>query len=301
MAEHTSQGPMEQWELACTAVPEVVTVGQIHTGLKRTEESLWSRRDICHACYSGVGRYTRCKRPVTPREVPTPLCTKCVQSWQEAKTLYNSLIFAHGGPCSRLCGYCQVTVAQMSEWRSQTDSFFLVSTVSIKMCILRKWLWKPVRRHWLKLHAVWSIHSTLNAHACAPRDVAFKDVPRNMISNSLKLEITQMLIDNRKKTHSHIIETPKQWKSFSYINDTGESQKLKLDPKECLYSICTKFKHSHSWTVVFKVRMVLCLGKVVAIRGNNRGTSGVCTILWWGLMAVRTVLGSLLICHTFLL
>lgn len=116
MAEHTSQGPMEQWELACTAVPEVVTVGQIHTGLKRTEESLWSRRDICHACYSGVGRYTRCKRPVTPREVPTPLCTKCVQSWQEAKTLYNSLILLMG---AHVQGYVDTAKSQSPRCQSE--------------------------------------------------------------------------------------------------------------------------------------------------------------------------------------
>lgn len=46
MAEHTSQGPVEQWELSCTSVLEVVKVRQIHTGLEQTEENLWSRQDI---------------------------------------------------------------------------------------------------------------------------------------------------------------------------------------------------------------------------------------------------------------
>ena len=42
----------------------------------------------------------------------------------------------------------------------------------------------------------------MRTYACAPRDVVFKGVPRNIISNSPKLEIVQMLIDNRKKTNS---------------------------------------------------------------------------------------------------
>ena len=100
---------------------------QIHMGFRQMEENLQSCWDVWHAFLLGGAIHAH-RKPhvaphvsphVVPQEVPNSLYTKCTQSQQDAKILYNKAWFCTCGPILKV-----MRILLITGWGRLTDSIY---------------------------------------------------------------------------------------------------------------------------------------------------------------------------------
>ena len=87
LPSHFSEGNIK----AYLGVFQPVNARQVHLGFGQMEENAWSHGNARRAFILGWDEHAHHKPCVAQQEVPGPLYTKCTQSWQGAKTVYNTV------------------------------------------------------------------------------------------------------------------------------------------------------------------------------------------------------------------
>ena len=94
-----------------------LAAGQVKSGFGQMEENSRSRWDVWHAFILGWVSHARCRPCVPPREVLTPLYTKCTQSQQVPKYYITELDSAHADPYSRVLSHsCLDVQVREHDW-----------------------------------------------------------------------------------------------------------------------------------------------------------------------------------------
>ena len=95
---------------------------QVHLRFGQMEENSRSHGNAWHAFIRRWGDPSMLQATCYESRVPTPLYTKCTQSWQNAKILYNKAWFCACRPIPKGAGTVLLLAAQTSGWGSLTDS-----------------------------------------------------------------------------------------------------------------------------------------------------------------------------------